>query len=321
MVDKTRRPRFQIADVKVSAGWRKTFEIPVTKLPTGTSLSMPVTVVNGIDPGPVVFLSAAVHGDELNGVEVIHRVLGKVSARTMAGTIVAVPVVNVLGFVNESRYLPDGRDLNRHFPGSARGSLASRVADLFMRNVANHCEMGIDFHTGTGHRHNIPQVRGDFDDPEIRALAEAFGAEAAIHSRVRDGSLREAATKDGRKVLLYEAGEAHRFQRRAIEAGVDGTLRVLAAKNMIDDAPKAESETFWSRKSTWVRARRAGVLRLEAAPGDIVAKGDVLGRIGNVAGGKSLRVSAPVGGCIIGLARNPILGQGDPIAHIAESEA
>lgn len=319
-VAEKRRPRFAVAGVKVSAGFRKTFEIPVTKLPTGTSLSMPITVVNGIDPGPVIFLSAAVHGDELNGVEIIHRLLGTISARAMRGTIIAVPVVNVLGFVNESRYLPDGRDLNRHFPGSSRGSLASRVGDLFMRNVANHCELGIDYHTGTGHRRNVPQIRGDMDDPEVLKLTKSFAAEASLHARMRDGSLREAASDGNRRVLLFEGGEAHRFERRTVDAGVDGTLRVLAAKGMIDDAPAPTGETFWSRSSQWVRARRSGVLRLEAALGDLVEKGDVIGRIGGATPGKSLRVLAPVSGKIIGLTRNPILNQGDAIAHIAEPQ-
>ena len=312
-----RRPRFEVAGVKVSAGFRKTFEVPLMKLPTGSSLSLPITVVNGIDPGPVVFLSAAIHGDELNGVEVIHQLMSSISARSMRGTIIAVPVVNVLGFVNESRYMPDGRDLNRHFPGSSRGSLASRVANIFMKNVANHCELGIDFHTGTNHRGNLPQVRADLDDPEVRELAMAFGAPVVLHARVRDGSLREAASG---RVLLFEGGEAHRFEPEIVQAGVDGTLRVLAAKGMIDDAPPANRISFCSRSSSWVRARRSGVLRLEASLGDHVAKGDIVGRIGGTTPGKSLRVIAPAAGIIIGLTRNPILNQGDPIVHIAEPE-
>ncbi len=317
MAAKSRRPRFEIAGVKISSGYRKTVEIPLMKLPTGSSLSLPITVLNGVEDGPVVFLSAAIHGDELNGVEIVHQLLGSISAKALKGTIIAVPVVNVLGFVNESRYLPDGRDLNRHFPGSARGSLASRLANLFMTNVANQCELGVDFHTGTGHRGNIPQIRGNMDDPEIRRLTEVFAPPVALHARLLDGSLR-AASDEARKVLLFEGGQAHRFQPDMIQAGVDGTLRVLASKGMIEEAPVPGHRTFWSRSAKWVRARRSGVLRLEASLGDTVEKGDLIGRIGATSPGKSLRVTSPIDGVIIGIVRNPIINQGGPIANIAE---
>lgn len=290
------------------------------KLPTGSSLSLPMTVLNGVDEGPVVFLSAAIHGDELNGVEIIHQLLGSISPRALKGTIIAVPVVNVLGFVNEFRYLPDGRDLNRHFPGSPRGSLASRIADLFMKNVAIHCELGIDYHTGTGHRGNVPQIRGNMDDPEVYSLTEVFAPPVALHARLRDGSLRGAASDDNRKILLFEGGQAHRFQHNVIQEGVDGTLRVLAHKGMISEAPPPSHTTFWSRSAKWVRARRSGVLRLEAALGDTVQKGDIIGRIGSTSPGKSLRVLSPVSGVIIGIIRNPIINQGGPIANIAEED-
>lgn len=190
-----------------------------------------------------------------------------------------------------------------------------------MTNVANQCELGIDFHTGTGHRGNIPQIRGNMDDPEVRLLTEVFAPPVALHARLRDGSLRGAASDDARKVLLYEAGQAHRFQPKMIRAGVDGTLRVLAHKGMIEDAPVPDHETFWSRSARWVRARRSGVLRLEAKLGDTVKKGDVIGRIGSTSPGKSLRVLSPVNGVVIGIIRNPIINQGGPIANIAEEQA
>jgi uncharacterized protein len=188
---------------------------------------MPVVVINGKHPGPTVWLSGAIHGDELNGVEVVRRVLPRIDQRTLRGAIIAVPVVNVFGFVEQSRYLPDGRDLNRSFPGSARGSMASQLAALFMKEVVMQCELGIDLHTAAAHRTNIPQVRANLDDAETLALAKAFGAPFIIDARLRDGSVRSAATKRGIKVLLYEAGQIHRFDEEAVEAGVDGVLRVL----------------------------------------------------------------------------------------------
>lgn len=316
-----RRPRFAVGDTKISAGWRKTFEIPVTKLPTGSSLSMPITVVNGIDPGPVIWLSGAIHGDELNGVEIVQQLLKAVSARTLSGTIIAVPVVNVLGFINQTRTLPDGRDLNRSFPGSTRGSMAAQVARLFMSTVVERCQYGIDFHTATSHRVNIPQIRAAIDDPETRKLALAFGAEVTLDARARDGSLREAAAKKGRKVLLFEGGESQRFERGVISAGVVGTLRVLGELGMLptEEVPPPDT-TFVSRKSTWVRARRAGVLRLDVRAGDDVEKGDVLGTIGPVGSGKASRIKATTTGRVIGMSLNPLIAQGGAIANIAEPE-
>lgn len=278
---------------------------------------MPVVVINGKYPGPTVWLSGAIHGDELNGVEVVRRVLPHVDQRTLRGAIIAVPVVNVFGFVEQSRYLPDGRDLNRSFPGSARGSMASQLAALFMKEVVMQCELGIDLHTAAAHRTNVPQVRANLDDEDTRSLAEAFGAPFIIDARLRDGSVRAAASKRGIKVLLYEAGQIHRFDEAAIELGVDGVLRVLEAMGMGNWETPPYSPPVEVRATRWVRARRAGLMTMEVDLGSEVGKGDVLGSISDALGNRSTRVSAPSSGHVIALNQNPLVTQGEALVHLA----
>jgi uncharacterized protein len=186
-----------VAGTTVAPGRRQLVEVLVARLPTATRLNLPIMVLNGQRSGPKLWLSAVVHGDELNGLEIIRRVLELVRPRRLAGTLLAVPVVNVFGMVTETRYLPDRRDLNRSFPGSPNGSLAAQLAHLFMTNVAAACDMGIDLHTGSDHRFNLPQIRGDLEDPTTLRLAQAFGAPVSVHSPLRDGSLREACRRRG----------------------------------------------------------------------------------------------------------------------------
>ncbi|MDH3452714.1 MAG: succinylglutamate desuccinylase/aspartoacylase family protein, partial [Gammaproteobacteria bacterium] len=201
----------KIVSTSVKRGDRMTLEIPLPQLYTHTPMTMPAHVVRGKRDGPRLFVSAAVHGDELNGVEIIRRLLNLRTLRRLRGTLIAIPMVNVYGVIHHSRYLPDRRDLNRSFPGSERGSLASRVADLFMTEIVANCTHGIDLHTGAVHRANLPQIRGNLEDPETERLAKLFGVPVLINSRVRDGSLRQSAADCGVPMLLYEAGEALRF--------------------------------------------------------------------------------------------------------------
>lgn len=278
---------------------------------------MPVVVINGKHPGPTVWLSGAIHGDELNGVEVVRRVLPHIDQRTLRGAIIAVPVVNVFGFVEQSRYLPDGRDLNRSFPGSARGSMASQLAALFMKEVVMQCELGIDLHTAAAHRTNVPQVRANLEDAETLELAEAFGAPFIVDARLRDGSLRAAATKRGIKVLLYEAGQIHRFDEQAIDAGVHGVLRVLHSMGMGTWDTPSYAPPIEVRTTRWVRARRAGLMQLETDLGAKVEKGDVLASISDALGNRSTRVTASAAGHVIALNQNPLVTQGEALVHIA----
>lgn len=316
-----KRDPISIGDLTVSPGRKGTGEIPVARLVTGTRISLPVQVVHGKSPGPTVWLSAAVHGDEIAGVEIIRRVMANLNPRTMAGTVIAVPIVNVHGFLNGDRYLPDRRDLNRVFPGSAKGSLASRIANLFMTEIVSRCDVGIDLHTGSDHRVNLPQIRSDLDDPRTRELTMAFGAPVMVHAKVRDGSLRGAATEKGCTVLLYESGEAWRFDPLTIGTGIAGIRRVFAklgiTKGEQTDAMDQEGpEPVECRKSTWVRARRSGIALLEVHLGQTVSKGQALGVIHDSVGKRLARVAAPTDGIVIGHVQHPLVNQGDALVHI-----
>ena len=314
-----RRPPFRIGDLDVAAGRSATGELPIARLVTGTRISLPIQVLHGRAPGRTVWLSAAVHGDEINGVEIIRRVTRSLDARTMAGTVIAVPIVNVHGFLNGDRYLPDRRDLNRSFPGSASGSLAARIANLFMTEIVSRCEVGIDLHTGSDHRTNLPHVRADLDDPETRILAEAFGAPLMLHARVRDGSLRGAATELGATVLLYEGGEALRFDDEALSVGTDGVRRVLAELGMIDDDhADPRPVPIESRRSTWIRARRSGIVLLDAELGEVVQRGQLLGVIHDSVGKRLARGTAPKCGVVVGRVPQPRVYQGGALVYLAE---
>ena len=275
-------------------------------------------VLHGRRPGPVSWLSAAIHGDELCGVEIIRRVLAELDPATLRGTVVAVPIVNVHGFNRGDRYLPDRRDLNRSFPGSARGSLAARIAHLMMTEVVGRSAFGIDLHTGSDHRINLPQVRADLDDRATRELVEAFAAPLAMHSRSRKGTLRQAATAAGALVLAFEGGEPDRFDTPSIAAGTAGVLRVLAARDMIDHAPLAPSATRLSRRSKWMRAPSSGILHLDVALGDEVRSGDRLATIYDPFGKRLGAVTARVAGVVAGHRQRPLVNRGDAVAHIAE---
>jgi len=308
----------EIGGMVVRPGERGRVELPAARLATGSPLGIPLEVVHGRRPGPRVWLTAAIHGDELNGVEIIRQVLGEVSPRHMAGTLLAVPIVNVHGFITESRYLPDRRDLNRSFPGSARGSQAARLAHLLISQVIEGGDVGIDLHTGSGNRSNFPQLRANLDDPETRRLAQAFGAPLMIHSISRDGSLRAAATGMGARVLVYEGGEARRFNRHAIEVGTQGVLRVLRALGMRGNSQAQPPISRESRSTRWVRAGRSGLVRLDVEPGSEVVKGQAIGVIKDAFGDRTLRVRASITGVIIGQTRQPNVNRGDALVHIAE---
>jgi len=319
---RARSPRNEpitIGGVTVAPGTRRDVELPVARLPTDTSLSLPVAVVNGLRPGPRLWVSAAIHGDELNGVEIIREVLQQLRPRQLAGTVIAVPIVNVFGFVNETRYLPDRRDLNRSFPGSLRGSLTAQLAHLFMTRVVERCQYGIDFHTGSDHRTNLPQLRVDLSDAEVERLAKAFAAPVTVDAAYRDGSLRAACRAVGIPLLVFEGGEAHRFNFHSVRVGVDGTLRVLAELGMIEgEVVPPEGETTIVRHSHWERARRSGIVRIDVFPGQPVQRGEVLGMLADALGTRRTAVRATRTGVVLGYTRNPIASQGDALVHIAD---
>jgi uncharacterized protein len=317
-VAKAENPPIEVGGVYINPGERRRLEIPVGQLPTGTGLSLPIVVVNGRKPGPTAWISAAVHGDEVNGVEIIGGVLEQIVPKDLAGCLITVPIVNVFGFNAQSRYLPDRRDLNRSFPGSERGSLAARIAFLFMQEVVRKCQFGIDLHTGSNHRTNLPQVRANLHDDQTRVLAEAFAAPVIMHAAAIDGSLRKAATDVGARTIVYEAGEPLRFDRGAISLGRDGVLRVLAALGMLKSAPKKKGpHSALIAKTTWVRALNSGILRLDATLGDSVTARQQLGLVADAFGEDAAPILAPEDGLVIGHTNNPLVQQGEAVLHLA----
>jgi hypothetical protein len=305
-----------VGGVTVLPGRKVKIDLPFARDVTGALETLPVVVVNGRAAGPNVWLSAAIHGDELNGVQVIRKILRILDAKKVRGAIIAVPIVNPLGFLIDSRYLPDRRDLNRAFPGSVRGSTAARLARLFMEEVVGQCSVGIDLHTATNHRTNIPQLRADTHDKRTMELARAFGAPFTIHARLRDGSLRQAATELGKTVLLYEAGQAHRFDEDAIGAGVDGVLRTLASMWVIDNDFPEVPPTKVIRHTRWVRARRGGIAEIDVSLGDFVEAGQPVASISDAFGNRPTRVKATSTGWVIACTLKPLVNLGDALIHI-----
>lgn len=310
------QPEIKIVGETIAAGERCELEIPIARLITHTLLSLPVTILHGVKPGPCLWVSAAIHGDEINGVEIIRQVLEQVNPKQLRGTLIAVPIVNIFGFLEQSRYLPDRRDLNRCFPGSAEGSLASRLAHLFMREIVSRCTHGIDLHTASDHRTNFPQIRANLHDRETYRCAKAFGAPVMIHATTRDGSLRQAVAKQGIPILLYEGGEALRFDAEAIRIGTEGVLRVMDVLQMFS-FPCSPVVSVEVEKTRWLRASRGGILRLQVGLGEAVTKKQVLGIIANPFGKQSAKLRSPLNGLVIGHTQNPLVNQGDAIIHLA----
>jgi predicted deacylase len=301
----------------VEPGTREQVDIRIARYVTGAWISLPVEVIHGAHPGPSIWLSGAIHGDELDGVEITRGVSDKLSPKTLRGTVLAVPIVNVFGFIQASRYLPDRRDLNRSFPGSEKGSMAARLAWLFTQEVVDRCDFGLDFHCGSGDRENLPQVRCDLEDEQTRAIAEAFAAPLLIGSEGPSGSLRRESLGRGKRVLVYEGGEAGRFTRGSIDVGVRGALRVLRHLGMIDKAPVPETTPSRVDSTHWVRASRSGVVRLDVELGDSVRKGSTIGEITEILGGGRKRVRASNTGIVMGRRVNPVVYQGEALVHIA----
>lgn len=316
------QPAITIGGVRVKPGTRATIQLPVARLYTSTAMTMPVHVIHGRQEGPRLFVSGAIHGDEIIGTEIIRRLARLKRTAKLRGTLLAVPVVNVYAFVHLSRYSPDRRDLNRFFPGSDRGSLTSQLADTFMEGVVKGCDYGLDLHAGSNHRANLPQIRADLEDPEILSLAKAFRVPVAIHSTGLDNSLRKAAAQVGVRCLLYEAGEALRFDDVAIRAGLRGVLSVMAAIGMLKPAKRVKPpmEPLISNSTSWVRAPASGILHMTKPLGGRVTKNTKIGLIADPFGQSEINILSPASGMVIGNLKLPLVHQGDAVIHIAHLE-
>lgn len=314
--------KLTIGSFDILPGEQRKIELPVAKLYTDADVSLPVHIIRAKKPGPTIFVSAAVHGDELNGIEIIRRLIKQKKFNISKGTLIAVPMVNVYGVVNQSRYMPDRRDLNRCFPGSAKGSLAGRVAHTFLHEIVRHCDYGIDLHTGAIHRSNLPQIRADMSDLDTKALAEVFGVPVILNSDLVDGSLRESAVKNQTKILVYEAGEALRFDEFSIRAGMKGIINVLQHLGMLKKTTTSKKKKkkltpFIAYGSQWARANESGIVHNLVNLGDQVTKGQVLAEIGSPYGDVTDSVTASRSGIVIGKQNIPLVQEGEAMFHIA----
>jgi len=310
----------RIGEFDILPGEQRKIELPVAKLYTDANVSLPIHIIRAKKAGPTIFVSAAVHGNELNGIEIIRRLINQKKFKIIKGTVIAVPMVNVYGVVNQSRYMPDRRDLNRCFPGSAKGSLAGRVAHIFLNEIVKHCDYGIDLHTGAIHRSNLPQIRADMSDTETKELAEVFGVSVVLNSNLVDGSLRESAVKNQTKILLYEAGEALRFDEFSIRAGMKGILNILqhlGMKRKTATSKKKKSAPFIANGSQWVRANASGIVHNIVNLGDQITKGEILAEIGSPYGEVIDFVKATRSGILIGKQNIPLVQEGEAMFHIA----
>jgi len=314
---------FKINDTSVAPGSRACVELPVARLYTDTPVNLRVEVIHGRRPGPVLLVCAAIHGDELNGVEICRRLTHQAALARLHGTLLIVPVVNVFGFIEKSRYLPDRRDLNRCFPGSSKGSLGSRLAYLFRKQLLKRATHAIDLHTGAIHRTNLPQIRAELDNPTALEMARAFGAPVILDATVRDGSLRASASEDGIPLILYEAGEGLRLDETAIRAGLRGILAVMRRLEMLPARKRHSGRHIapvLARRSYWVRSEQDGLLLSKVKLGERVSEGQVLAYLAHPFQQHATPLLAREAGIIIGAAQIPLVNEGEALYHIAEFE-
>jgi predicted deacylase len=308
-----------INGLTIKPGERVLTRLVISKLPSGTVIDVPVHIIRAQKPGPVLLLMAGMHGDEVNGIETIRRLLRRELLQPTRGSIVAIPILNIYGFLNFSREVPDGKDVNRSFPGHPRGSLASRVAHRFMREVMPLVDFGIDFHTGGAARANYPQLRCVLGEDDVTdELATAFSAPFTLHSRLRAGSLRATAHALGKSIIVFETGESLRLDEPGIEEAIAGTLRVLYHLGMsATPGPVPARPSIECHRHRWLRARYAGLFRSWVKLGDFVEQGQVYGSVSDPYGLQSVRLESPISGYVIGFNNMPVVNQGDALLHLA----
>lgn len=313
----SKRKPFKLGGVTVPAGTARQIRLKVSERYTGDPINLPVHVVRAKRPGPTVFVSAAIHGDELNGMGVIHDLIFGEPIDLTHGTLVLVPVVNIFGLEVQSRYMPDRRDLNRSFPGSLSGSLTSRVARVFFDEIVSRCDFGVDLHTAAGGRTNFPNVRGDLTNPGVRRIAKAFGCELMVNGKGPDGSLRREAVRAGCPTIILEAGEPLKIEPSVLAIGLRGVRNVLRELGMVAGEVETPSYQMRVNKSMWVRAEVGGILRFHVAPGDFVEEGEAVATNASVFGETQNQLLAPADGIVLGMTTLPTVKPGEPVCHLA----
>ncbi len=324
MVDTLRRHNphvvhpFEMGGVLVPPGERADLKVKISELYTAIPVTIPLTILHGALPGPRIFITAAVHGNEINGVEMVRRVRSAVDPAKLRGTVLLVAIANPIAFMNLSRDLPDGRDLNRHFPGRELGSMASHIAAALFDKIVRRCEFGIDLHTAAAGRTNLPHVRADLRFPQVRRLAAAFGCEVIFDMPGDPGMLRNAATRAGVPTIVYESGEPLKFQQSLISQGVHGILNVLGELGMHAADRKPPLLQIVVEDHKWIRAPKGGILIIQVKPGDVLEKGDDIAILTKPVGDEMTRIKAPYSGLVVGTATLPMAIPGSAVAHLVK---
>ncbi len=301
----------------VAPGGHTDYKLKISETYTGDEVSLPIRVIEGTEPGPSVFVTAAVHGDEINGTGIVHDLMFGEGVTLLKGRLILVPVVNVFGFENHERYLPDRRDLNRSFPGSLSGSLSSRLAATIMEEIVRHCDYGIDLHSAAYQRTNYPNVRGDLRNKGVRRLARAFGCALTVDGKGPEGSLRREACRVGCPTIILEAGEPFKIEPTVLDIGVRGVKNVLRDLGMMKGEVDAPPYTARITKTVWLRAEVGGILRFHVWPGELVDTGQAVATNYSILGERQNTLYAPADGIVLSLATMPAVKPGEPVCHLA----
>ena len=308
-----------IGNDSVAPGEEKLLKISIDRLPTGTLIDIPIYVFNAKKPGPTVLVQAGLHGDEINGIEIVRRMLQQKRLKVKKGALIAVPILNIFGFIHFSRDVPDGKDVNRNFPGTKTGSLASRIAYHYTTEILQQIDCGIDLHTGGAQRHNFPQVRFSVEDANSRKLAAVFNAPITFPARLIRGSFRNAAFRMQVPTIVYEAGESMRFDDYAILHGMQGIVNVLNHFGMItktDPLIAKKKRTKFLEERRWIRAHTAGMFIPEVLNGSKIVKGQELGLITDTYAKHRKKIKAPYDGYVICINNQAVVNQGDALFHV-----
>jgi len=304
--------------VTIAPGGSRDLKLKISESFSGTTIKIPLHVRRGLEDGPVAFVTAALHGDEINGTGAVRSLIQDESFQPVAGSLILVPVLNLPGFDRHSRYLPDRRDLNRCFPGSTTGSLASRLARLIFDEIVQRSDYGIDLHTAAVRRTNVPTVRADMSNPEVRRIAKAFGCELILNRKGPKKALRPEACAVGCPTIVLEGGEVWKVEPTIVEYAVQGIKNVLIELGMIDGIPLVPRHQITVKKTKWVRAERGGFLQFHVAPGDIVEKGQSLASNTSLLGREQNVLSSPFDGVVLGMTTLPAVSPGEPVCHIGK---
>lgn len=310
--------QLEIGGVEINPGETREINLKVSEFFTATPTLVPISIFRGREPGPTIVVTAAVHGDELNGVGIVRKLIYEMNHERLKGTLICVPILNRFGFLTQSRYLPDRRDLNRFFPGKPDGVMAERISYILFNEIVKKCDYGIDLHTAAADRTNTPHIRADMDNPEVARLARAFGEEIILDHKGVPGSLRRAAVEGGVPFILFEAGEPQKFERELINRGYEGVLNVLAELGMIEREIKKPQYQIVIKNTEWIRAEVGGMLDMRTHPGEILYEGDDIAVITNPFGRELYSQKAPFTGLVLSVTTMPLVSPGIPLCNLAK---